>query len=136
MKASESTTAEPVKTGSVSLRTKSALSYFGSDSEVASQLGSMLDHCKHVTIPFCGRMSILPNLKARAIVANDLHSQVINFYRFASGRFGQIAQSELIDKCQATLSHPEEISLAQAYCDQDALRDSLNLAGWYRVSGP
>lgn len=110
------------------MKTKSALSYFGSDSEVAEELASMLDHCKHVTIPFCGGMSILPNLKARAIIANDAHSQVINFYRFASGRFGEVAQRELIEKCQATLSHPAEISLAQDYCEQFALKDSLNQA--------
>ena len=112
----------------VTLKTKSALSYFGSDSEVAVELASMLNDCKHVTIPFGGGMSILPHLTARAIVANDAHNQVINFYRFASGRFGEVAQRELIEKCQATLSHPEEISLAQMYCDQESLRDSLNQA--------
>lgn len=63
------------------MKTKSALSYFGSDSEGAPQLASMLDDCKHVTIPFCGGMSILPHLKARAIVANDLHRDVIHFYK-------------------------------------------------------
>jgi len=36
------------------LKTKSALSYFGSDSEVAAKLAAMLDGCQHVTIPFCG----------------------------------------------------------------------------------
>lgn len=110
------------------LRTKSALSYFGSDSEVAGNIAAMLDHCRHVTIPFCGGLSILPHLKARAIVANDLHNQVINFYRFAAGRFGEVAQRELIEKCQATLSHPEEISLASMYCDREDLRDSINQA--------
>lgn len=110
------------------MKTKSALSYFGSDSEVAPQLAGMLDDCTHVTIPFCGGLSILPHLKARAIVANDAHNQVINFYRFASGRYGEGAQRELIERCQATLSHPEEINLAQIYCDEEALRDSLNQA--------
>lgn len=112
----------------MTLKTKSALSYFGSDSEVAAELAALLNHCRHVTIPFCGGLSILPHLTARAVVANDAHNQVINFYRFASGRFGSAAQRELIEKCQATLSHPEEITLAQVYCDQEALRDSLNQA--------
>ena len=67
------------------MKTKSALSYFGSDSEVASELAAMLNHCRHVTIPFCGGMSILPNLAARAIVANDLNDLAVNFYRVASG---------------------------------------------------
>jgi DNA adenine methylase len=112
----------------MAMKTKSALSYFGSDSEVAKPIAAMLDHCKHVTIPFCGGMSILPHLKARAIIANDFHNQVINFYRFASGRFGEVAQRELIEKCQSTLSHPEEINLAKMYCDSEMLRDSLNQA--------
>lgn len=61
------------------MKTKSALSYFGSDSEVASELAGMLDHCRHVTIPFVGGASILPHLKARAIVANDMNGLAINF---------------------------------------------------------
>jgi len=89
------------------MKTKSALSYFGSDSEVASQLASMLDHCKHVTIPFCGGMSILPFLKARAIVANDLNDAAINFYRGMSSD-----PSEVIGMCERTLSHPSELERA------------------------
>jgi site-specific DNA-adenine methylase len=92
------------------LKTKSALSYFGSDSEVAPQLAAMLDHCSHVTIPFCGGMSILPHLKARAIVANDLNSLAINFYKVASDvRHGAIG---LKFRCDHTLSHPDEIEEA------------------------
>lgn len=94
------------------MKTKSALSYFGSDSEVAAKLASMLDACKHVTIPFCGGMSILPHLKARAIVANDLHYDVINFYQVMGGRVGQIWQQQLIEACETTLSHPAEVATA------------------------
>lgn len=90
------------------MKTKSALSYFGSDSEVAGQLAALLNHCRHVTIPFCGGMSILPHLTARAIVANDLNSNAINFYRILSGREGESPKLRLIEACQRTLSHPEE----------------------------
>jgi site-specific DNA-adenine methylase len=96
------------------LKTKSALSYFGSDSEVAKELASMLDDCKHVTIPFCGGMSILPHLKARAIVANDLNELAINFYRHASGVMGEECQGLLIERCQHTLSHPSEMEDAES----------------------
>lgn len=47
-------------------KTESALSWYGSDSEVAPELAKMLDHCNHVTIPMCGGLSILKHLKARA----------------------------------------------------------------------
>lgn len=99
------------------MKTKSALSYFGSDSEVASEIASMLDGCKHVTIPFCGGLSILPHLKARAIVANDRHYYAMVFYRVASGTFGESQRQWLIKRCQATLSHPRELKTAADYLE-------------------
>lgn len=94
------------------MKTKSALSYFGSDSEVAAELAALLDGCSHVTIPFVGGGSIIPYLKARAIVANDLNNLAINFYRVISGRYGEGLQESLIELCDATLSHPSEIEAA------------------------
>lgn len=94
------------------MKTKSALSYFGSDSEVAQRLAEMLDSCSHVTIPFCGGMSILPFLKARAIVANDLNHFAIDFYKVMAGRTGYGDRDELINLCNATLSHPAELDNA------------------------
>lgn len=96
-----------------SLKTKSALSYFGSDSEVAPELAALLDGCKHVTIPFVGGASIIPHLTARAIVANDLNDMAINFYRVLSGRYGKADAAQLIADCKHTLSHPSEIELAR-----------------------
>lgn len=94
------------------MKTDSALSYFGADGAVARPLAAMLDHCSHVTIPMCGGMSILPWLKARAIVANDLNNAAINFYRHASGAYGHVARDDLFDRCQTTLSHPYELTSA------------------------
>ena len=107
------------------MKTKSLASYFGSDSEVAEQLARLLDKCKHVTIPFAGGLSIVPHLTARAIVANDLHNQAINFYRHISGRYGEHLQAELIVRCQSTLSHPEELALAHEYLLENDLNNSL-----------
>lgn len=110
------------------MKTKSALSYFGSDSEVAAELAALLDDCSHVTIPFVGGASILPHLKARAIVANDLHAAAITFYRFASGRYGESQRLALVRKCESTLSHPEEIELAKTYLDKLAMQLSVDYA--------
>lgn len=93
------------------MKTASALSYFGSDSMVARPLAAMLDHCDHVTIPFVGGASILPHLKARAIVANDLHDLAISFYRVLSGNDFQTA--DLIERCKRTLSHPASLAYAE-----------------------
>jgi site-specific DNA-adenine methylase len=91
------------------MKTKSALSYYGSDSEVAPQIANYLDGCSHVTIPFVGGASILPWLKARSIVANDLNDLAIHFYRTATDPESRI---ELIQRCDRTLSHPAEMELA------------------------
>lgn len=93
------------------MRTRSCLSYFGSDSEVAGLLAALINHCKHVTIPFAGGMSILPHLTARTVVANDLNNLAINFYQCLSGMYGD----QLISMCQNTLSHPQELEHAIAY---------------------
>lgn len=94
------------------MKTKSALSYFGSDSEVAGSLAALLDNCSHVTIPFVGGASILPHLRARAVVANDLNGLAVNFYRVMSGWYGTKMRDDLIHRCQTTLSHPDNMTLA------------------------
>ena len=91
------------------MKTKSALPWFGSDASVAASLGALLDDCNHVTIPFAGGMSILPHLKAKAIVANDLHRNAICFYQALSGRYGEKVVRDLVSICDHTLSHPEEM---------------------------
>ena len=112
------------------MKTKSALSYFGSDSEVASQLAGMLNQCKHVTIPFVGGASIIAHLKARAIVANDLNNAAINFYRNMSCPKNR---NQLIEMCQRTLSHPAETEEAKAIIEKagDEQLDQMTLsAAW------
>lgn len=95
------------------MKTKSALPWFGSDASVAKELACLLSKCKHVTIPFAGGLGILPYLNASHVVANDLHSAAINFYRVASGEYGGSAQADLLFRCRGTLSHPEELATAQ-----------------------
>ena len=116
------------------MRTKSAAFYYGSDSKVASELAGLLDRCSHVTIPFCGGMSILPHLKASHVVANDLLSRVIHFYRVVSGRCGLIAQQELFDRCDHTLSHPDEIELAKEFRNADVPTVDAAWSFWAEVA--
>jgi site-specific DNA-adenine methylase len=95
------------------LKTKSCLSWFGSDSEVAPQLAKKLDHCSHVTIPFCGGMSILPHLKAGVILAADKHDAAINFYRVLAGVYSDSDPQKLTEMCSHTLNHPAELISSQ-----------------------
>jgi len=94
------------------MKTKSPLSYFGSDAQVAEEIAAYFQSCNHITIPFVGGASILPFLKDKRIVANDLNEFAINFYKVASGRFGDGPVKRLILECSSTLSHPSEIMRA------------------------
>lgn len=84
--------------------TKTPLPWFGSDSEVAAELGAKFDDCKHVTIAFCGGLAILPFLKSKFIVCNDLHAEAINFYKAARNNADDLAVL-----CDRTLCHPAEL---------------------------
>lgn len=97
------------------MKTKSCLSWFGSDSEVAAELAKMLDHCQHVTIPFCGGCAIIPHLKAGVILCADIHDAAINFYRVLSGVHGNIDRDMLIEHCSNTINHPSELELAKQW---------------------
>lgn len=94
-----------------------ALSYFGSDAAVAKRLATEFQTCKHVTIPFCGGMSILPHLRARTVVANDANHLAIHFYKVVSGCYGYDEQQSLVERCMQTLSHPGELQLARQVLD-------------------
>jgi site-specific DNA-adenine methylase len=113
------------------MKTASPLSYFGSDSGVAAKLGSMFDHCSHVTIPFVGGASILPHIKAKGIVANDLNEEAINFYRVLSGWYGATKRDELITCCERTLSHPRNIREAmEAIASLDSCETNSVYLAW------
>lgn len=105
------------------MKTKSALSWFGSDSNVAADLAKLLDHCSHVTIPFCGGCSIIPHLKAGVILAADIHDSAINFYKVATGVYGQSECTRLFELCEHTLNHPSELKIAQEISEQHSRAD-------------
>jgi len=108
------------------MKTKSALSYFGSDSEVAESLAERLSSCSHVTIPFVGGASIIPHLKARALVCNDLNRLAITFYRAVCGP----DKDELVSLCERTLSHPDEIETAKIVISQSIRDVEIAWAYW------
>ena len=112
------------------MKTKSALSYFGSDSEVADQLASRLNGCCHVTIPFVGGASILPHLTARSLVCNDLNYWAINFYKVVSGRCGPSEKEHLLQLCNSTLSHELMIIEAKAILKKNNVQWNNASCAW------
>lgn len=118
-----------VRLSTLSTKTSAPLPYAGADASVAPDLGGLFDECKHVTIAFCGGMAILPHLKATHIVANDLHGHLINFYKVASGEWGDAGR--LVEQCSHTLSHPGELAESRAILDDSSRWDATSLAWAY-----
>lgn len=52
--------------------------WFGSNRMLASHVGAALQGCEWVGVPFMGGGSELAHIRARTVVANDLHKQIIN----------------------------------------------------------
>ena len=60
------------------LTTTALVGWYGAARLIADNVGRAMDGCAHVTVPFAGGMSEIARIKARSIVVNDLHRQVIN----------------------------------------------------------
>jgi len=111
------------------MKTQSCLQYYGSDASVAQEIAKLLDHCRHVTIPFCGGLGILPHLQARAILANDKNGNAINFYQVLKN---EKLGPDLIKACKQTLCHPSELKRANKVDQHSGTKLDLAWAYWTR----
>lgn len=57
---------------------KALVPLYGSNRLLASEVGLALDGCQWVGIPFMGSLAELPAIKARTVVANDLHKHLVH----------------------------------------------------------
>lgn len=91
------------------MKTKSALSWFGSDSENREALASYFTHCDSVTVAMVGGGSIIPVLTAPRLVCNDKNYLAYNFYKCCQD---DRLFKWLANRCRHTLSHPAEVQEA------------------------
>lgn len=66
------------------MKTTALAPWYGSNRMLAENVALKLHGCHWVGIPFAGGMSELVHIKARTIIANDLHLEVINLARVVS----------------------------------------------------
>lgn len=87
--------------------------WYGSNRMLASEVGRQVGKQDWIGVPFCGGMSEVPFLKARAILVNDVHRDIINLARVI-----QYADSRawLIDNARRDGFHPDVLEAAQRYC--------------------
>lgn len=107
-----------MSTAAKTKRTQSrALPWFGADTLVCEQYAALLDDRKHVTVPFCGGLSILSRIiefgRAQEIVCNDKHHHAINFYRVVSR---PETRQQLLAAVEAMPFHSEILRERQFLC--------------------
>ena len=87
--------------------------WFGSNRMLAHHVGTLLEGCTWVGVPFAGGMSELLHIRARSIVANDLHRHVVNLAKvMADEKLGPQLYREL----RRMPLHPEVLADSQAFC--------------------
>ena len=122
---------------------KAIAPWYGGNRSLAEHVGKSLDGCEWVGIPFSGGMAEIGAIRAREIVANDLHCDIINLAAVVAGRSGQSIDA-LQRVLRQRLLHPAELEKAQKrlaekvdfakrtdyWCDADMQR----AANWFTVA--
>ncbi len=109
---------------------------YGSNRTNAAKVGELLAGCNWVGVVFAGGLSEVPHIKARTVVVNDAHRQLINLGEVVKN---QTMKSVLIDRLVATLFHPDVLAHSQKKAiafDGDAFdieRPDLEAAYYYFV---
>ncbi len=86
--------------------------WYGGNRLLAEHVGRALDGCEWVGIPFAGGMAEIAEIKARTIVANDLHGGVIELARWL-GESDQPGVQDLQLCLRRQLFHPDSLAYAQ-----------------------
>jgi site-specific DNA-adenine methylase len=87
--------------------------WYGSARLIARYVGEELDGCNWVGVPFAGGMTELLYLKARTIVASDLHRHVMNLACVVASDVGR---GNLVRNLMNMPFHPDTLHYAQQKC--------------------
>lgn len=108
----------------MNIPTVSCLSpWFGSNRMLGPEVGKALAGCEWVGIPFCGGMSEVPHITARALLVNDLHRDIINLARITAD---DDSRAKLIKDADSDnfIFHPDNLRMAQELCKKTEPLDS------------
>lgn len=86
--------------------------WYGANTANAEPVGELLDECHYVVILFCAGMAEVPHIRARQIVCNDRHRDVI---ALASCVRNPLTRRILLASLRWTVFHPESLRAAQQY---------------------
>jgi DNA adenine methylase len=95
------------------LQVKALAQWYGSNRMLAQKVGEQLQNCGWVGIPFAGGMSEIVHIRARTILANDLHRAVINLAESVKRwRYEGTLLQHQVD-LRRKLFHPDTLRAAQ-----------------------
>jgi len=87
--------------------------WYGGNRMLGHHVGDLMRDCEWAGIPFAGGMSEILHLKARTVVANDLHRHVINLATVAaSDKLGPKLREDLDN----LLFHPAVLEISRDLC--------------------
>ena len=92
---------------------KALVPWFGAAREQAGRIAAHLDGAAWLGVPFAGGMCELAEVKARAIVVNDLHRHVVNLARVVAD---PEMHAELVRRLESLPFHPDVLADAQREC--------------------
>lgn len=87
--------------------------WFGSNRMLASTVGSELEGCSWVGVPFAGGMAELQHINARTIIVSDLHKHVINLARVVKD---PALRQNLVRRLDRLPFHADVLDDAQEWC--------------------
>lgn len=90
--------------------------WFGSNRSLAHLVGEHLAGCEWVGVPFAGGMCEIPHIKARTVLVNDLHRNVINLATCVRDWW---LRKTLLSRLRDTIFHPDTLAEAQRILAED-----------------
>lgn len=100
--------------------------WFGSNRNLAHEVGRHLAGCKWVGVPFAGGMSELLHITARTMLVSDMHAHVLNLAAV-------VADADLNARLRARLNdlpvHPDVLTIAQRRCREREKATALDRIG-------
>ena len=97
------------------MTTKALAPWMGSNRMLAPIVGQELRGCEWAGVPFAGGMAEVFEIKARAILVNDLHKDIINLAMVVAG---DEDRAWLIAEAEINPFHPEMLTRAQKFCTE------------------
>ncbi len=95
------------------MKTTALAPWFGSNRMLAPIVGKEIGKCDWAGVVFSGGMAEVPHIRARELLVNDLHRDIINLARVMAN-----AESRkwLVEAAGSLLFHPDILKEAQDYC--------------------